>query len=341
MSERPPRVVVVDDSAVSRGALSEALSEHGIDVVGRAMDGSFGLRLVLDLDPDVVTCDLEMPRMDGFTFLRVITQKAPVPVIVVTSDARPESALLALELGARDFVVKPEGSTVAIRNLSDTLARRIFALTEEHRRVKDYRPSVEFAVPEHIELAVLGASTGGPSAIRTIMTGMSTPKVPLLIAQHMPPRFTAAFAHRLEKLTGLDVTEAKDGEALRPGMVRIAPGGLHLGLGRSPDGQHLITLLHKPLAGELYCPSVDHLFRDAAEVAGAGCLAVVLTGMGRDGAEGAANIHEVGGTVWCEAESTAVIAGMPNAAAARARSSVRIPLDGIADALTRALARVP
>lgn len=329
-----PRVVVVDDSAPSRAALAEALEDGGCDVVGRAMDGGMALRMVLELEPDVVTCDLEMPRMDGFTFIRVLTHKSPVPIIVVTSDARPEAALQALDLGARDFVVKPGTRPGELRTLGPTLVAKVRALAHEGVRAATWTPTPDVPSVSRRELVVVGASTGGPSALRDLVSVLSGDSfAPILIAQHMPERFTAAFADRLRRASGLDVTEAKDGEPLRPGIVRVAPGGKNLEVVRVSGG--FTTRVLSGAAEDRYLPSVDRLFVSAAEALGNRILGIVLTGMGRDGEAGAAALASVEAPLWAESRATAVIDGMPAAAARAHGRATRLPLDELAALFAR------
>lgn len=333
-----PRVLVVDDSAPLRGALAEVLEEGGCEVVGRAMDGSVALSLVHEQDPDVITLDLEMPRMDGFTFLRILGKTRAIPVIVITSDARPESALLALELGARDFVVKPARPS-DVRLLKTQLLARVRLLAGLRRRIPPtWSPPPEVPYPSSTRLVAIGCSTGGPRALRDILTRLRPPlRTPILIAQHMPPRFTEAFADRLKKATSLDVAEARDGETLTPGAVRIAPGGRHLMVHR--EGAGLRLQLHDAKDADRWVPSVDQLFTSAASAVGAQLLAIVLTGMGKDGVEGARAVRAAGAPLWTESSLTAAIDGMPVAAAAAHGAADRIPLDELAAVLARGLER--
>ena len=333
-----PRVLVVDDSAPLRGALAEVLEEGGCEVVGRAMDGSVALSLVHEQEPDVITLDLEMPRMDGFTFLRILGKTRAIPVIVITSDARPESALLALELGARDFVVKP-ARPGDFRLLKTQLLARVRLLAGLRQRIPPtWSPPPEVPFPSSTRLVAIGCSTGGPRALRDILTRLRPPlRTPILIAQHMPPRFTEAFADRLKKATTLDVAEAKDGELLAAGAVRIAPGGRHLRVHR--DGPGLRLQLSDAQEADRWVPSVDQLFTSAASAVGTQLLAIVLTGMGKDGVEGARAVRAAGAPLWTESSLTAAIDGMPVAAAAAHGAADRIPLDELAAVLARGLER--
>jgi len=334
-----PRVVVVDDSASSRAVIAEMLEEGGCDVVGRAMDGGMALRMVLDLDPDVVTCDLEMPRMDGFTFIRVLSQRKKTPVIVVTSDARPEAALQALDLGARDFVVKPgQGRARDLHKLASSLVGKVRGLAAESAKKPQWSPPTDVpAVPERA-LVVIGASTGGPSALKDVLRSLPpTGFPPVLIAQHMPERFTEAFAARLARTTGLDIAEAKDGEEVRPNTVRVGPGGKNLEV--EVYGTGLALRLREPDPDDRHVPNVDRLFISAAAAVGSGLLGVVLTGMGRDGTEGARHLAKVGAPIWTESRSTAVIHGMPDSAAEAHGSPLRLPLDELSLLFGRVLGR--
>ena len=340
IGDAAPRVLIVDDSAPLRAAIAESLEEGGCQIVGRAMDGSMALRMVVDEDPDVITLDLEMPRMDGFTFLRILQKTRNTPVIVITSDARPESALLALELGARDFVVKPP-RPIDIKGMKQQLLTRVRVLSSLRLRVPPtWSPPPEVRMPVATSLVVIGCSTGGPRALRDMLSRLRMPlAAPILVAQHMPPRFTAAFAERLAKTTMLDVAEGKDGEVVHPGQVRIAPGGCHMHVdGVAPGGPNRFTLrLTEMQTADRWVPSVDYLLESAAKAAGNKLLALVLTGMGRDGVDGARAVRSVGAPMWTESSLTAAIDGMPQAAAQAHGAADRIPLDEMASLLAKAL----
>jgi two-component system chemotaxis response regulator CheB len=332
-----PRVLVVDDSAPLRAAIAEALEEGGCEVVGRAMDGAIALQLLNETHPDVITCDLEMPRMDGFTFLRIMAKTRNVPVIVITSDVRPEAALMALELGARDFVVKPSRPSEMGR-LQSQLIARIRALVS-NRTPPAWAQTAPAPLPSKRSLVVIGASTGGPRALRDILTQLQKrpPKQPVLIAQHMPPRFTEAFADRLARASGLDLREATHGEWIPAGRVRIAPGGKNLRVDDVTDDGVRVSVVD-PSGAERWVPSVDVLFQSAAQAARDRVLGIVLTGMGKDGAEGARALRDVGAPLWTESPLTAAIDGMPHAAAHAHGNAHRMPLDELAAQLMRVLA---
>ena len=329
------RVLVVDDSVSSRAYLAEVLGDLGYDVVGRAMDGAMALRLALELEPDAITCDLEMPRMDGFTFIRLLQARKPIPVLVVTTDTRPQAALRALELGASDFIVKPEGRSDELKTFPQRLQEKMNTLT--NRGISDdWEAYPEIQLPKSREVIAIGASTGGPRALRDILGVLDTPpRCPVLIAQHMPVGFTHAFAERVRRITGLDFREAIEGELLGPGMIRIAPGGRQLEVNDTKRG--CVTSIRARAADERYAPSVDLLFSSVAEVFGDKAMGVVLTGMGKDGAEGADRLDSVNAPVWVESPMTALIDGMPNAVASKVASAVAIPIDRMAFLLARIL----
>jgi two-component system chemotaxis response regulator CheB len=338
-----PRVLVVDDSAPLRAAIAETLEEGGCAVVGRAMDGGMALQLVMEEDPDVITLDLEMPRMDGFTFLRILQKTRNTPVIIITSDARPEAALMALELGARDFVVKP-ARAVDIKSMKAQILARVRTLAALRGRVPTtWGTAQDVAVPAATSLVTIGCSTGGPKALRDMLSRLRPPlKAPILVAQHMPPRFTEAFAERLKKATGLDVREAVDQEVVKPGDVRIAPGGRHLVVDRiEGSGTSFRLRVGEPSSVDRWVPSVDLLFESAARAAGSRLLALVLTGMGKDGTEGAKAVRSVGAPMWTESSLTAAIDGMPTAAARAHGLAARVPLDELALLLAKALELPP
>lgn len=333
MSRPRPRVLVVDDSAMSRTALTEALTAGGCDVVGAAADGGQAIRMVLERNPDVVTCDLEMPKMDGYTFLRIVTQQRAVPVIVVTSNARPEAAIQALELGARDFVVKPAGGEALVADIGAQLVARIMALADPGKREPTWSAAEEVGTIHGLRAVVIGASTGGPRALRDVLSRLDgPPRVPILIAQHMPPKFTTAFADRLARISGLDVAEARSGERVEAGKIRVAPGSAHLEVWS--DGEAERIRLMSPTPGDRHVPSVNALFASAARVYKDQVLGIVLTGMGRDGSEGAAKMADMGCPMWVESPDTAVIDGMPNAAGAAHGAATSLSIDRIAGLLS-------
>ncbi|ATB38067.1 chemotaxis response regulator protein-glutamate methylesterase [Cystobacter fuscus] len=333
-AEEPLKVLVVDDSAPNRRLLTELLeSSPDVRVVSTASDGNEGLRQVLALHPDVVTLDLEMPRLGGYSFLRLLKSAAPTPVIVISSYAHKADVFKALELGAFDFIAKPSKPTPdALERLRRELHEKVHAA----RRVRaELQPTVRRprVIPLEPSFVVgVGASTGGPPAVQRLLESLSPePSMSLLVCQHMPKQFTRAFAERLDRLGPFTVREAQEGDTLQPGHVFIAPGGRQLVVYRQ-GGQYTLGT-PPPTMQDKHAPSVDRLFMSLAEVFGSKAVGVVLTGMGSDGALGAKSIRKAGGEVWAESERTAVIYGMPQEAVATGAVSRVLPLGEIGPAL--------
>jgi two-component system chemotaxis response regulator CheB len=343
------RVLVVDDSAVSRDTLVRLVLATGrAQVVGESANGEEALRDALALRPDLVILDLEMPRMDGFTFLRLLMARRPVPVIVVSSNSQKADVFKALELGAIDFIAKPErGNLDAIRAELTEKCDLVRSLRIEHLVL---RPAVEREPPtpgasiEPARVAVIAASTGGPQAIQRLLEDLPGQlQLGILVAQHMPERFTRAFAERLGRTSRFNAREAEGGEAIAAGSVLVAPGGRNLEVVRDGGGV-LRALVGAPVArpGEpRYAPSADALFTSAARTLGPRVCAVVLTGMGRDGMEGATAVRAAGGLVLAESEESAVVFGMPEAAIAAGVVNEVLPLEGLTRRLERFALGVP
>jgi two-component system chemotaxis response regulator CheB len=318
------RVLVIDDSAFSRQAITRMLATSPlVEVVGVARDGEEALRKTFELEPDLITLDLEMPKMDGFTFLRIVMSKRPTPVMIISGRAGEEDVFKALDLGAVDFIAKPKPHAAPeLVNIEQELIRKVHAIRELRiEKVRDRLSAVPVAVSRQTEVAetkpppvvVIGSSTGGPAALMQIFGSFTeAPPCSFLVAQHMPEGFTRGCAERLDRLTPLRAVEAKGGEVPVAGLILVAPGGSHLEL--ESTGQGVVTRVAPPTAGDKYTPSVDRLFRSAAKCYGRGVLAVVLTGMGDDGRRGVAAIKDGGGNVIAESENTAVIFGMPQQA---------------------------
>jgi two-component system chemotaxis response regulator CheB len=345
MTREPPiKVLIIDDSATNRRALSRLLeAAPGIEVVGRAADGEDGLKQALRLAPDVITLDLEMPRLDGYTFLRLLKARRPTPVIVVSSYAHPSDVFKALQLGALDFVARPgEGDDAAWGPVRSELIEKLraarFMRREEPEPPPASRPKVRAprpASPERARLVLVGASTGGPPAVQRLLEGLAGLPVCVVVAQHMPARFTQAFAERLDQALPFRVTEARTGDVIAPGRVYVAPGGEQLELAlRSGD---LVLEVKMASPDDAHAPSVDRLFASAARLDLPDVRAVVLTGMGADGAKGALALKRAGAEVWAEAESTAVVFGMPAAAIKVGAVTKTLPLDELGPELARAL----
>jgi two-component system, chemotaxis family, protein-glutamate methylesterase/glutaminase len=316
------RALVIDDSAFNRVTISRMLESSGeITVAGTAVNGEEGIKQTLRLEPDLITLDLEMPVMDGFSFLRWLMANRPIPVIVVSSRANDRSVFKALELGAVDFIAKPGGAVSArLTEVQNDLVRKSLevagaALEKVRRRVESKPvPPVEKAIPGavSVDLVVIGSSTGGPPALQQIFQTLPLMEVPIVVAQHMPGTFTKLFAERLTRLSQYRVKEVQDGESLLPRVAYIAPGGHQTRVER--DAKGLAARVSERRPSDLYAPSVNHLFESASRVCGSRLLAVVLTGMGDDGAEGLIRIRAGGGRTVAESESTAIVFGMPKAA---------------------------
>ena len=338
---RPIRVLIVDDSAIVRRVLSTILNaEEDIEVVGTAPDPYIARDRILSLKPDVVTLDIEMPRMDGLTFLERIMRFHPLPVIVISSLAQSstKAALEALSRGAVDVLAKP-GGPYSVGDLKDDLARRVRAAASARPARREPEPA---PAPGHTPadggaarlggLIAIGASTGGTQAIEQVIRNLPAAMPPIVITQHIPPVFSAAFAERLNRVTGLEVREAKGGETLRPGLVLIAPGGRHLLVDAAGPGEWRARLDDGPKV----CyqkPSVDVLFHSAARAAGAQAVGVILTGMGSDGAEGLLAMRRAGAWTLAQDEASCVVFGMPREAIERGAAAKVLPLDRIAAAL--------
>jgi two-component system chemotaxis response regulator CheB len=338
------RVLVVDDSAFNRRTIIKMLEAvPGIEVVGYACDGEEGLRKVFDLKPDLITLDLEMPRMDGFTFLRIVMSGRPTPVIVISARSEDENVFRALDFGAVDFVAKPSARiSPELFNIREDLVCKVLSGGRtDMSKVLQRSSQIGTAAPippvarktrepsplgqQAAALVVIGASTGGPPALQAIFSAFREPlPVAFAIAQHMPPGFTRAFAERMNKLSALTIAEASDGDVVLPGKVFIAPGGKNLLFERT--GQEVRIRVVSPTPLQRYVPSVDVLFTSAAETFAAKTIGVVLTGMGNDGHQGVMAIKKAGGTVIAESEESSVVFGMPKEAIATGCVDTVVPL---------------
>jgi len=357
MSGKKPklRAIVVDDSAYNRQTIARLLEgDEDITVVATAHDGEDAMKRILEHRPDVVTLDLEMPVMDGFSLLRWLTANRPTPVVVVSSRDSDRSVFKALEFGAVDFVAKPSAkASPRLTEIRDELIRKVRAAASVgpdklKRRPEDLEKAAKAEptpapVPEitgAFSLLVLGASTGGPPAIQAILRSLMRLPISVVIAQHMPPVFTRLFAERLHGSGGWRVKEAEAGEHLEPGTVYVAPGGVQVEL-VSYEQDRLRVRLEPRREGELYTPSVDRLFISAARLSGSRLLAVLLTGMGDDGKAGMREVKARGGRTIAESEETAVVYGMPGEAARAGLVDRSLPLPGIAAAIGEEFARNP
>jgi two-component system, chemotaxis family, protein-glutamate methylesterase/glutaminase len=342
----PIRALVVDDSAFARKVVREILSgTEGLTVVGSARDGQEALELTASLRPDLVVCDLHMPRMDGVEFVRRQMATHPLPILILSAAAEDADEVVeALNAGAIDVVRKPTAlATDDLRTVEDGLVEKIrMAMSASTATLaRPFTPPVAAVRHEqltgNVSLVVLGISTGGPQALRRMLPLLPADfPVPIAIVLHMPIGYTALYAEKLNEQCALTVKEAADGDLLRPGLVLIAAAGRHLVLHRHPDGEVMAQLSLHPLE-KIHRPSVDVLFRSAAELYRERVLAVVMTGMGDDGREGAAWVKAQGGRVITEAESSCVIYGMPRSVVEAGLSDLAVPLEEMAHTISNSL----
>lgn len=335
----PLKVLIVDDSALIRSLLKEILSSAGdIEVVGAAPDAFVARDLVKQYSPDVITLDIEMPRMDGLTFLEKLMAARPTPVVMISSltEAGAEATLRALELGAVDFVAKPKlGIREGMQAYAEEILEKIRAAGRARLRRRTQSLPVAPKSREPIlgteKIIAIGASTGGTEAIRAVLVDLPPDCPGIVITQHMPPGFTRSFAARLDRLSRLQVVEASGGERILPGHVFVAPGDQHLLVERS--GANYVTRLSQAEPVHRHRPAVDPMFRSLAECAGRNVIAALLTGMGKDGALGLLEIQRAGGHTIAQDEASCVVFGMPREAIALGGAAEVLALERIADAL--------
>ena len=364
---RKIRVLIIDDSALVRKLLTEILnSDPAIEVVGAAIDPHIARQKIKDLDPDVLTLDVEMPRMDGLSFLRQLMRLRPMPVLMISSltEKGAETTLEALALGAVDFISKPkadlanqlqEYSTEIIEKVKNAAGIKVQARIHKPAARNDarkpggkdeevlevdskYSTTVILKRPVHIKfmkttdkIIAIGASTGGTEALKDILQELQPDMPAILIAQHIPPVFSSAFAKRMNQCSAMTVVEADDGQQVLPGHVYIAPGDKHLLLNR--DGARYRCRLNDGPPVNRHKPSVDVLFRSVAQFAGRNAIGVILTGMGADGARGLGEMQEAGSITIAQDEKTSVVWGMPGEAVKRGAAQKVLPLDQIPSSL--------
>lgn len=346
--KKPIRVLVVDDSALVRKILTEILSEApDIEVVGAAHDPYMARDKIKELNPDVLTLDVEMPRMDGLTFLRNLMRLRPMPVVMVSSlTARgAEVTLHALELGAVDFVRKPDRDVAySLQDYSLELIEKVRMASRVTVRPLAVPPAAAQktdAVPVRTiqtfrttdRVIAIGASTGGTEAIKEVLMRLPPDTPGVVIAQHIPPGFSAAFAERMNRQTGLVVKEAADGDRVMSGHAYIAPGDHHLLLIR--DGARYTCRLAQSEPVNRHRPSVDVLFRSVGKAAGKNACAALLTGMGADGAQGLKELRDLGVHTIAQDEATSVVWGMPGEAVKRGAAAEILPIQNVAGALIK------
>lgn len=352
------RVLVVDDSAYSRRTISEILESTGVcRVVGMARDGEDGIKKAIELKPDLITLDLEMPKMDGFTFLRILMKSMPTPILVISNMVHRKLVFRAMELGAIDFLAKPDSSINAdLYDIKEDLINKIkivgqLQMLNIERRIKR-GPLEELAEPglrprgaareraqegEYLSI-VIGSSTGGPSALQEVLSGLPGDiPVSIAISQHMPAGFTRAFAERLNKYSEWNVKEADDNEPINSGNAYVCPGGYHMTFA-SENGHKVIKLLQKK-PGDKYVPSIDELFISAAHIYGPKLLGIVLTGMGNDGTAGSKEIKKQGGSVFAESAETAIVYGMPREVTECGAADKCLALDSISKEIVKIFAK--
>ncbi len=348
---RPTRIMIVDDSAVIRGMIGRWLTEAGgFDIVATASNGRMAVDAAGRTKPEIILLDIEMPEVDGLAALPMILKAHPASKVIVIStltQRNAEISLKCLSLGAVDYLAKPESARAAgaAADFRRDLVAKLRALGEaKPRQARVLAPAPPAAAPVKLSAApkpasvrpqclLIGSSTGGPRAVERVLLDLKPvlPIIPVLIVQHMPAMFTAVFAEHLQSLLALPAREPKDGEAVLPGTILVAPGGRHMGI-VSSGGRAVVRLNDGP--PENFCrPAVDVLFRDAASVFGASALAAVLTGMGSDGTHGARHLTKAGATVVAQDEATSIVWGMPGSVVKAGLAHEILPLESIGRSL--------
>lgn len=353
MSEKKIRVLIVDDSAVVRQTLAEILtSDPRIEVIATAADPYIAADRIRAEVPDVITLDVEMPRMDGITFLQKIMSQHPIPVVMCSSltEERSETALKALEYGAVEIILKPrlgikqflEESKVLICDAVKAASQaRLMPIRSSLRKVAPKltadavleKPDSRAMIRTTDKVVAVGASTGGTEALRMLLEGMPLDSPGIVIVQHMPENFTRSFAARLNTLCRISVKEAEHNDTVIPGRALIAPGNRHMLLKRS-GARYYVELKDGPLVSR-HRPSVDVLFRSAARYAGKNAVGVIMTGMGDDGAKGLLEMKEAGASTIAQNEETCIVFGMPKEAIKLGAAGKTLPLESIASAIIK------
>ncbi len=334
------KVLIIDDSAFSRQTIKGIIGKvPNIEIVGVAVDGHDGMSKILKFKPDVITLDLEMPGMDGFTLLRWIMEERPLPVIIVSSYGDNSTVFKALELGAVDFVVKPtkkasnelkEIERDLLRKFTDITLLRIDKLKKTISLLGRDESVSSFHTFEKdgAEIVAVGASTGGPAAIQVILTRLPGDfPCAMVISQHMPRGFTKQFASRINKISKLEVKEAEHGEPIERGKVLVCPGGYHITMEKS--GGKILASLKNSSTSDRYIPSIDIMMKSVAEIYGSKTMGIVLTGMGSDGKTGMLEIKKRGGFTIAESEESSVVFGMPQEVIMSGGANMIIPLEEI------------
>jgi two-component system chemotaxis response regulator CheB len=351
------RVLIIDDSALVRSLLTEIVNrEPDLEVIGAAPDPLVAREMIRAMNPDVLTLDIEMPKMDGLDFLERLMRLRPTPVVMVSTLTQrgADATFKALELGAIDFVSKPRlGIAAGLQELAHDICEKI-RVASKARLVRHVRPACATGAPGEGEAArrpptqfsristekliAIGASTGGTEAIREVVSRLNADSPAVLITQHMPPGFTRSFAARLDSLCRIRVSEARDGERALPGHAYVAPGDRHMKLTRC-GANYMIALDDGPPVNR-HRPSVEVLFRSVAEVAGLNALGVMLTGMGRDGAAAMLEMKQAGAFNIAQDEASCIVFGMPKEAIAAGAVDAILPVTHIAERLQSRLAEI-
>lgn len=344
----PVRVLVVDDSVLMQKLMTQIIDgAPGFKVIGVAGSAEEGWDAIQELRPDVVTLDLELPGRHGLKLLARVLKQDPLPVLIVSAFGGPgaDNTIQALELGAIDFIEKPDGTTNTLegfmRHLVGALqrasaSRRMFAARREVAPTRIATPREPARMGGKASFIAIGASTGGVPAVQVVMRDLAHLRLPIAVVQHMPPGYTAKFAARLATATGLDVREASDGDRLKPGMAVVAPGGpRHLEI-EERRGEFVCILREGPLVSG-HSPSVDVMFHSVARSIGAQAIGILLTGMGRDGAEGLLAMRKAGAETLIQSGETCVVNGMPKAAFEIGAADRVVALDQIGAAVSNLL----
>ena len=341
------KVLIVDDSAYTRQTIKKIVeADSGNEVIGTAADGIDAMAKTLRLQPDIITLDFEMPEMDGFSFLRWLMKERPTPVIMVSSHADSRTVFKALELGAVDFIAKPtKRASMELQTIEKDLIRKIkgiktirLDILSKNLQLLEREDIAELPETRErqnaIDIVAIGSSTGGPAALQIILTRLPAEfQAAMLISQHMPRGFTGPLAERLNKMSQVKIKEAEDGDHIRKGTVYICPGGFHLGLRQK--NQKLTIALKEGRMTDKYTPSVDYMMSAVAQQYGANSLGVILTGMGNDGKHGMLEIKTKGGYTIAEAESSAVVFGMPGEAIKNGSVETVLPISEISSDIIR------
>ncbi len=345
MIEKKIRVLIVDDSMLFRETLARFFSEDKlIEVVGKASDPYEARDKIIELQPDVITLDVEMPKMNGIQFLRKLIPQYPIPAVIVSS--APIKAFDALDAGAVDYVKKPLIKSPAdMQSFSADLRNKVITASQakvmQPKKIQStpQKPSMRsnnLSVSGNSQkIIALGASTGGTDALQVVLTSMPANCPPIVIVQHMPPVFTKMFAERLNRLCAIEVKEAQDGDRLKNGCALLAPGDFQMSLCRDSMGYYVKVAPGEKVSG--HRPSVDVLFRSVAECAKQKAVGAIMTGMGSDGADGLVKMHQQGAYTIGQDKESCVVYGMPMVAYMRGGCSIQVPLDKIAETICKQL----